>query len=241
MVDQEILDGLQLVRDVLDTSDVSVVAAKNGQVLSKKKGDGVRPFLEVIEELGEEIHGSIIGDRILGKASALLCRYSKVKAVYSPQATKTAIALLIIDGIQSQIDHLIPFIKNIDGIGLCPFEKMLEDVNSPQQAYDILTENIKTGFDTPRQAVKDPLTGIDITGDFVSDHKKNMEEKLSKIFKEAEQKKTDPSELKAYYSYLSNKIRMITHDYYRSIKLPVDEKIIDENLEKLAGILGVKK
>ena len=142
MVNQEILDDLQLVRDIIDTSDVSVVAAKNGQVLSKKKGEGIKPFLEIIEELGDNIHGSIIGDRILGKASSLLCRYSKVRAVYSPQATKTAIALLIMDGIPSQIDQLIPFIKNRDGSGLCIFEKMLENISSPEEAYKILREKV---------------------------------------------------------------------------------------------------
>ena len=112
MVSDEILDGLELVRDILNTSDVSIVVVKNSQVLTKKTGDGIKPILDAIEELGENIHGSILGDRILGKASSLLCRYAKIKAVYSPQATKTAIALLIMGGIPVQVDHMIPYITN---------------------------------------------------------------------------------------------------------------------------------
>ena len=111
-------------------------------VIFKKKGDGIKPILETIEELGEEIHGSIIGDRILGKASALLCIYSQAKAVYSPQATKTAIALMLINGIPSQADVLIPRIDNRDGTDMCPFEKMLKNVNSPDEAYNILKAKI---------------------------------------------------------------------------------------------------
>jgi hypothetical protein len=142
MVSEEIMHGLSLARDVLETSVVSVVVIKNGQIILKKTGDGIKPILETINELGDEMHGSIVGDRILGKASALLCRYANVKAVYSPQATKTAIALLIIGGVVSQIDQMIPFIKNRSGNGLCPFEKMLESVGEPDEAYNILKEKV---------------------------------------------------------------------------------------------------
>ena len=133
---------MDLAREVLKKTDCSIVVVKDGDVLIKKKGDGIRPILEVIEELKEEIQGSIVGDRILGKASALLCRYSKIKGVYSPQATKTAIAVLIIAGIPSQIDEMIPYIKNRGGSDVCSFEKMLSDIDSPEEAYEILKEKV---------------------------------------------------------------------------------------------------
>jgi hypothetical protein len=142
MVSQEIIDGLNLARDILQTSDSSVVFIKNSQILVKKKGDGIRPLLEAIDELGEQTQGCIVGDRILGKASALLCRYANISAVYSPQGTKTAIALMIIGGVPSQIDQLIPFITNRFGDGMCPFEKMLENVTEPEEAYEILNEKL---------------------------------------------------------------------------------------------------
>ena len=140
MVSEEVISSLELARDVIQTSDYSVVMIKNSQIICKKKGKGIRPILEAIEELGETAHGCIVGDRILGKASALLCLYSKAKAVYSPQATKTAIALLLIGGVPSQADCLISHIKNRGGTGMCPFEKMLENISSPEEAYEILKE-----------------------------------------------------------------------------------------------------
>jgi len=145
MVSQDIVDGLNLARDIMQTSDSSVVVIKNSQILTKKKGDGIRPLIEAIEELDEQMQGAIIGDRILGKASALLCRYANASAVYSPQGTKTAIALLIIGGIPSQIEQMIPFIKNRFGDGMCPFEKMLENVTEPEEAYEILKERLLMG------------------------------------------------------------------------------------------------
>jgi len=142
IVNEEVVRDLNLAREVLSTTDCSIVVISFGKIWKKKKGDGIRPFLEVIAEMGEEINDSVIGDRILGRASALLCRYIKAKGVYSPQGTKTGIALLIMGGVPCQVDKLIPIIKNRTGDGLCPFEKILKDVISPEEAYQILKDKI---------------------------------------------------------------------------------------------------
>ena len=142
IVDEIVLEDMNSAREILTKNDWSIVVVKDGDVLIKKRGDGVRPILEVIEELKDEIQGSIVGDRILGKASALLCRFSKVKGVYSPQATKTAIAVLLVAGIPSQIEEMIPYIKNRGGSDVCPFEKMLSDIDSPEEAYELLKEKV---------------------------------------------------------------------------------------------------
>lgn len=143
-VNDEIIDDIKLAREILKSEDYSMVVISDGKILKHIKGDGIKPFMKIIDELGNNLEGKVIGDRILGKASAFLCRYSKVKGVYSPQATKTAIAILIIGGIICQADEIIPFIKNRNEDGLCPFEKMLQNVESPDKAYKILKENVIT-------------------------------------------------------------------------------------------------
>jgi hypothetical protein len=142
IINDEIIDDINLAREILSSENYSIVVICDGKILNHKKGDGIKPFMKIIDELGDDLEGKVIGDRILGKASAFLCRYSKVRGVYSPQATKTAIAILIIGGIPCQTDEMIPFIKNRNGDGLCPFEKMLKNVESPEEAYKILNENV---------------------------------------------------------------------------------------------------
>jgi hypothetical protein len=142
MVKENIMRDMDLAREVLSKTEYSIVVIKNGKILTKRRGVGIRPILEVIDELKNSIYGSIIGDRTLGKASALLCRYANAKGVYSPKATKTAIAILIIADIPSQIDKMVPYIKNRDGDDICPFEEMLKDVDSPDEAYNILKKKI---------------------------------------------------------------------------------------------------
>jgi len=142
ILNQDVINDLKLAREILSTTDCSIVVISNGKILNKKKGEGLKPLLDTIEEIGEDIHGSVIGDRILGRASALLCRYAKAQAAYSPQGTKTGIAILIMGGVPCQVDELIPFINNRAGDGLCPFEKMLKDIESPDEAYNLLKQKI---------------------------------------------------------------------------------------------------
>jgi len=140
VVSQEIQDDLSVAKKILSDKDVSIVLIKYKKIWKEKKGAGVKPIFDLIDEMGDEISEYVVGDRILGKASAFLCRYANVKAVYSPQATKTAIAILILGGIPCQVDQMIPFIKNRDGTGLCPFENLLKDVEKPDVAYKIIKE-----------------------------------------------------------------------------------------------------
>lgn len=141
LVDGEVMQEMELAKQILLESDVSVVVIKYGKIWEKKKGDGIKPLLEVIEEM-DDIAGSVIGYRILGKAPALLCRYINAAGVYAPQGTKTAIARLILGNIPCQIDSIVPFIQNKNGDDVCPFEKMLEEIESPDEAYNLLKQKI---------------------------------------------------------------------------------------------------
>lgn len=142
MVDEDIINDLELARKIISTTDHSFVVISYGKIWKQKKGEGIIPIMEAIEEMEEDIYDSVIGNKILGKASALLCRYAKAQAVYSPQGTKTGIALLIMGGVPCQVDELIPqnMITNDDNN--LTYEKFLEDVTSPEEAYNILKEKV---------------------------------------------------------------------------------------------------
>ena len=143
MVDEDVLNDMELAREVISTTDYSLVVTQYGKIWKQKKGDGVKPILEAVEEMGDDLNDTILGTRFLDKASALLCRYAKIKAVYAPQATKTSIALLIMAGIPSQIDEMIPNIKTSKEDDLFSFEKLLTNIDSPEEAYKIIKEAIK--------------------------------------------------------------------------------------------------
>jgi hypothetical protein len=142
ILNDEILKDLDLARDIISNEDCSVVIVKYCKIWKKLKGECVKPMLEAIDEMGEDIYESVIGAKILGKASALLCRYAKASGVYSPEGTKTAIALLILGGVPCQIDRMISFVQNENCDDIFPFEKILNDVESPDEAYRILKDKL---------------------------------------------------------------------------------------------------
>ena len=142
-MDQETITGLNKVRKILADKKYSVVIIKNGEIIEKQKGKGLSPLIKIVEKRSNEIKNSVVGDMILGKASAMICAHAGVKAVYSPKATKQAIAILITKNIPVQVDKIVPYIKNSEGNDICPFEKILEDVNQIEEAYKILKEKIK--------------------------------------------------------------------------------------------------
>jgi hypothetical protein len=143
VINEQVLSDLEFLKEKMKFSDSSIIVVENGSIILEKKGNGVKPLLETIDELKEGLYGKIIGDRVLGKASAMLCRYAKVKSVYSPQGTKTGLAVLIVGGVPAQVDRLIPFVKNMAGDDVCPFEKMLGNIDSPEEAFKILNSRIK--------------------------------------------------------------------------------------------------
>ena len=144
-VTDEIIKDINLARFTLSSEDYSIVVIRDEKILKYKREVGIRSILEIIDEIGDEIKQTVVGDRILGKASAFLWRYSKIKGVYSPLATKTAIAILIIGGIPCQADEMIPFIKNNNSNCLSSYEKMLKNVELPEEAYKILKDNVING------------------------------------------------------------------------------------------------
>jgi len=142
VLSEEILKDLELARKVITTEDCNLVVVKYEKIWKKKKGEGIRPILEAIIEMDEEINGSVIGERTLGKASALLCRYAKASGVYSTEGTKTAIALLIMGGVPCQVDKMIPFIQKNETNNQFLFEEILNKVDSPEEAFAILKEKL---------------------------------------------------------------------------------------------------
>jgi hypothetical protein len=142
VLSEEILKDLELARKVITTEACNLVVVKYEKIWKKKKGEGVKPILEAIVEMGGDINGSVIGERTLGKASALLCRYAKASGVYSTGGTKTAIAILIMGGVPCQVDKMIPFIQKNEINNQYLFEKILNKVDSPEEAFAILKEKL---------------------------------------------------------------------------------------------------
>lgn len=85
----------------------------------------------------------------------------------------------------------------------------------------------------------DPMTGLDMTGEYHAESVLEMEKKLNELMDTAVARMESGEHLRTIYNELCEKIRRIIENHFRSMKLPADEGLITINEEKLADLLGV--
>ena len=63
--------------DVLEKSGNSLMIYKKGELLFESDLGGIRPHLKAINEHGKALEGTLMVDKILGRAAAFLVIYSR--------------------------------------------------------------------------------------------------------------------------------------------------------------------
>ena len=124
----------------LRTSGDSLVVVKDGNILTSKQNGGIRPLFDAVSELGDEMEGSCIADKVIGKAAAALCISAGVKGVYTPVMSRAANELLANNGIIHSTHLLAPWILNKDRSDLCPLEKLTMGTDNWKDIVEIVKE-----------------------------------------------------------------------------------------------------
>ena len=131
------MDDLVVARDTFRSGAVSLVAVRDGRILGSSSAGGVRPLLQLVLQLGDELRGAALADKVVGRASALLCRHAGIDAVYAPVLSEAARHELDLAGIQMEADRIVPRILNRTGDNLCPFEQLTDGL-APGEALTAL-------------------------------------------------------------------------------------------------------
>jgi len=129
---------LQIARNELKKKDCTLVTVKNERILFETKATGIRGLLTAVDQLGENMNGASIADKIVGEAAAQLCIYSKVREVYAVTMSQCAKDLLDKSQTAYEYENLVPHILNMKKTDLCPFEKIVEGSKTPTEAYERL-------------------------------------------------------------------------------------------------------
>jgi hypothetical protein len=110
---------------------------------SEKKG--IAPLLKLLSspENNGLLKDSYVADKVTGRAAALLMLYGGVKELYTDLISTAAKEVL--DGkIIYTFKKEVPRINNRDNTGLCPMEEAVMGIDSPETAYKILLDKIKS-------------------------------------------------------------------------------------------------
>ena len=126
---------LDIAKSRLFKKNETLVVVSKGRVLFETDSHRISGFLRAIEQLGAQLEGAAVADRVAGKAVAFLCAYARISEVYARVLSRKAKAILEEKGILSEWNVLVDNILNLNRSDVCPFEKAAVEISDPANAY----------------------------------------------------------------------------------------------------------
>lgn len=135
-------DVLEEARRLILEEDVPCVFVREGAVLRPGEGTGVRPLVRALDEEPELLRGSVVVDKIVGKAAAMLAVLGGAAGVYGLTMSAAARDYLAARGVPAEWETLTERIINRTGTGLCPMETAVLDIDDPAEGLAALRETM---------------------------------------------------------------------------------------------------
>lgn len=139
-MDEAMYKAVNRARVSLTHGEKTFVVVGETKLLHYSDGHRVKPFLDLIENDPSMLDGAVIGDRIVGRAAALLCAYCKVKAVFAMSISDEAIEILGAHNILATWRETVPYIVEKDLTSRYKLDVHLKDVDDPAQAVEMIKE-----------------------------------------------------------------------------------------------------
>ena len=133
-------DNEQLIESMIRSGQADLCAAVGGQVVFREDGPGVTCLLAAIQNpLLSSLGPLDWGDKIVGRAAALLFSLLPARSVFGSTMSAGAQEVLAAAGIPYRCDATIPVILDHSGTRPCPLEQAVSDTADPHAAFDALT------------------------------------------------------------------------------------------------------
>jgi hypothetical protein len=127
---------------ILESTGNSLMVYKDGELIFESNLGGIRPHLKAIDELGAKLEGTLMVDKILGRAAAFLVIYSKAAEAITKIVSTPGKQVLNKYNIKYSYGEEVPHIKTENGVIYCPFERMVQDIEDPDEAYRAIIEKM---------------------------------------------------------------------------------------------------
>ena len=135
MTEQKTRDDFE---SFLSSADTLWIMSQGG-VIFRSQRKGIAPLICYIEKASftEEV---IAFDKVTGNAAALLLKLANGRELFSSTGSQLAVETLRGFGIEAHFTHIVPYIINRSGNGMCPFEK-LSLGKTPGEFYENLEQH----------------------------------------------------------------------------------------------------
>ena len=127
---------------LLETGN-SLMIYKDSRLLFQSRSKGVAPHIEAIQTLGDQLRGSTVVDKLVGKAAALLILYEGAGEAVVDVVSSLGRQVLEARGLRLVYREEVPHIKTREGVVFCPFERAVQGVEDPEEAYKVVLETLE--------------------------------------------------------------------------------------------------
>lgn len=131
---------IDIAKKRLKEDNQKIVVVKGGQVIFKSVDRGIRPMYYLAKNMKENVKGSVVADRVIGKGAAILCSYMGVVSIYTDLISNSAIEILDKNDINYDFINSCDYIKNRDKTDYCPIEKRSLDTKDPELLLERIEE-----------------------------------------------------------------------------------------------------
>lgn len=122
-------------KEILLNDNHTIVIYKNDASVFVSDDRGVAPLMKLLKEDKSQLIDSIVVDKVIGKAAALLMVFAGVKEVFTPTISSPAVEVFKNHDIKITFDSEVDRIINRKGDGLCPMETLCLDIDNPEEAF----------------------------------------------------------------------------------------------------------
>lgn len=112
------------------------------RLIFSSDSDGIAPLLEYAALARPPGSGTVMLDRVVGNAAALLAVNAGCREVYSPLGSRPAVDTLDRHGVRHHLTEIVSRIRRADGKGMCPMEE-LSLGKEPAEFYRLVRDMVR--------------------------------------------------------------------------------------------------
>lgn len=140
--EQKIEEQLRNAVTILKEEQKSCVILSEDGAVRCSDAIGIKPLMVELRADRKAFQGSVIADKVVGKAAALLAVLGEVQAVFGRVMSEGAASIFEKHQIPYQFETLVPYIENRTKDGMCPMEETVQLVEDPEEAFEALEKTI---------------------------------------------------------------------------------------------------
>ena len=140
---ETVMNNLKQAKKILYENNYTFVLLNGNDTIITSNKKGIIPLMEIIQKNENLLNNSVVADKVIGKAAALLMTGFKVRALYTDLMSQKAIEVLKQSSIIYQYQKCVDYVQNRAKNGQCPMEKLTKDIFDYRIAYQRILQYYK--------------------------------------------------------------------------------------------------